>query len=224
MGRALRGRERVASGGLARARRGGRGVAPPCGREGVLRAERSALDGVGGCPGSRAVVHLNPAWTAGFRGLPVKILPRGANGPRPAPASPGTMPATLRCRPRSRTPAHPAGDSRPAVGRMKRVFGPSRASTAQACRRGGDGRSCPRASSMSMSAWRRWRGSRGHRQHRHSVATMARHVAGIDDTGAPAAWRSDACSRTGCGSPARGTETAGQARPVQRERVGVPVL
>ncbi|HEX7637873.1 MAG TPA: hypothetical protein VF457_05700, partial [Burkholderiaceae bacterium] len=63
-------------------------------------------------------------------------------------------------------------------------------------------------------------------EHEHAgVATMARLVAGIDDTDVPAAWRSDPCSRGGCGSPAAGgPEISGQARPVQREHVGVPVL
>ena len=87
----------------------------------VFRAGGSALDGAGGCPGARAFDHLNPACTAGFRGRPVKILPRGAHGPRPAPAPQGPMPATLRYRPRSRTPARPVGDSRPALERMRRV-------------------------------------------------------------------------------------------------------
>ena len=95
------------------------GVAPG-GRERVLRAERSALDGVGGCPGSRALVHLNPACTAGFRGLPVKIRPRGAEGPRPAPRQPGAMPATLRGRPRSKTlPTLPPATA--LAGRERRV-------------------------------------------------------------------------------------------------------
>ena len=77
-----------------------------------MGARACARAGRGGaCPqrqggqglGSRAVVHLKPPCTAGFRGLPVKIRPRGAKGPRPAPPEPGTRPATLRCRPRSKT-------------------------------------------------------------------------------------------------------------------------
>ena len=96
-------------------RRAARGRAPPPVRPTGLRVAvaRACARAWGGRAlprrqggqglGSRAIVHLNPACTAGFRGLPVKIRPRGAEGPRPAPRQPGTMPATLRGRPRSKT-------------------------------------------------------------------------------------------------------------------------
>ena len=91
----------VAGAGLAERAGGSRGHARACARAwgGGALPQRRGGQGLG----SRAIVHLNPACTAGFRGLPVKIRPRGAEGPRPAPRQPGTMPATLRGRPRSKT-------------------------------------------------------------------------------------------------------------------------
>ena len=46
--------------------------------------------------GSTPNGRLNPAWTAGFRGRPVKARPRAARGSLPAPSSHAAMPSTAR--------------------------------------------------------------------------------------------------------------------------------